>query len=326
MKEPLQAEMQQDELPEVVQSHGQGVLSMSNEATTNALMARELGLIQAQMSMARQYPRDEYRSLEKLRKTCQRRAFAEEAIYARPQGRKKDENGNWVDNVITGPSVKLARVIAQRWGNLFVMFNIQPTDPGWVQLSARVIDLETNTMQEHSDRFRARIFRKATKATRYKPAQPDRWIELFDTEEGLADGELRSLMNRKFAFCERAAILKVIPRDIVDELMAEARATMRKDAEEIAKNPELLKTRIVKGFSAYGVSVDMIQGWANCSIDDLSPDQIQQLLEIGTSLKDGHSVREDHFVVPGAQTPAQKAMEEAAAKAKRAQKEESENE
>lgn len=314
MTETYEPEIDREPLPEVAQQHGQGVLSLSNEATTNALMARELGLIQAQMGMARMYPRDENVALEKLRKTCQRRAFAEEAIYARPQGKTKDEQGNWVDNMVTGPSVKLARVIAQRWGNLFVMFNIQPTDPGWVQLSARVIDLETNTMQEHSDRFRARIFRRATKATRWKPAQPDRWIELFDTEEGLADGELRTLMNRKFAFCERAAILKVVPRDIVDELMAEARATMRKDAEELAKNPEMLKKRIVKGFAAYGVTVEMIQGWADCSIDNLSPDQIQQLLEIGTSLKDGHSVREDHFVVPGAQTPAQKAMEDAKAK------------
>src|SRR5215510_3409806 len=74
--------------------------------------------IQAAITVALRFQRNEDAAFAKLMRACQRTSFAEDASYAFPRGKVQDkETGQWKENIVSGPSVHLAREAARVWGN-----------------------------------------------------------------------------------------------------------------------------------------------------------------------------------------------------------------
>jgi len=73
-----------------------------------AMAARTVAEIQAQVFMAKQYPRDENQARARILRACQRPGLASKAIYTYPKGGQR----------VSGPSIRLAEAMAQAWGNL----------------------------------------------------------------------------------------------------------------------------------------------------------------------------------------------------------------
>jgi hypothetical protein len=93
--------------------------------------------VQARLVIAKKFPRNQHAAYEKIMGACKRPFLAEQAIYAYPKGRE----------VVTGPSIRLAEVLAQNWGN--IDFGIEEIDQknGVSVARAYAWDLETNVQQ-----------------------------------------------------------------------------------------------------------------------------------------------------------------------------------
>ena len=70
--------------------------------------ARAIAEVQAALVIARQNPRDERASMDRILIACQRPGLANAAVYHYSRG----------GSDISGPSIRLAEAIAQSWGNL----------------------------------------------------------------------------------------------------------------------------------------------------------------------------------------------------------------
>jgi len=79
---------------------------------------RAIQEVQAQVILARRFPRDILLARKKILDECQRPRFAEIALYQYPRGKKKNEAGQWVANIVAGPSIRLAEVMARSFTNM----------------------------------------------------------------------------------------------------------------------------------------------------------------------------------------------------------------
>ena len=69
----------------------------------------DLSEIQSAIVVAQSRPRDEKKAYDRIMKACERHGLASQASYLFPRGGKK----------VTGPSIRLAEVLAQNWGNIW---------------------------------------------------------------------------------------------------------------------------------------------------------------------------------------------------------------
>ena len=105
-----------------------------NNAVAEVAAQREIAEVQAQIFMARQFPRDEVSAVDKIMKACTRESLAETATYTYARG----------GTDISGPSIRLAETIAQCWGN--ISFGVRELEQrnGESKVEAYAWDLETN--------------------------------------------------------------------------------------------------------------------------------------------------------------------------------------
>ncbi|GMA59703.1 hypothetical protein GCM10025859_59930 [Alicyclobacillus fastidiosus] len=105
--------------------------------TTEMMVSRQAQEVQAAMVIAKRFPRDQYQAFNRIMEACERRKLAEESTYEYSRGSSK----------VSGPSIRLAEVLAQCWGN--VDYGIMELDQknGESQVMAYAWDLETNTRQ-----------------------------------------------------------------------------------------------------------------------------------------------------------------------------------
>jgi hypothetical protein len=232
-----------------------------------AVSSRQAQEIQAAMVIAQRFPRDEEAAIARIMTACKRLKLAEKAMYKYARGGTK----------ITGPSIRLAEVMARAWGN--VDFGIVELDQrqGESDVMAYCWDLETNTRQ-------TKIF-----------TQPHARYSKERGLHALADPrDIYEQVANMGARRMRACILGIIPGDVQDLAIEECRTTILGD------NTEPLIDRLrkaVKEFAEYGVTLAMIEARFGHRLDAAEPSDLVDLREIYQSMRDGMSKREDWFDV-----------------------------
>lgn len=234
-------------------------------ATTEAIVSRQAQEVQAAMVIAKRFPRDENTAYAKIMKACQRLRLAEDAAYEFPRGGTK----------VTGPSIRLAEVLAQHWGNIDYGIMELENKLGESQVMAYAWDLETNTRR--SMVFTVKHERKAKGS-----------IQRLDDPR-----DIYELVANQGARRVRACILGVIPGDVVDEALDACHTTL------VSGQKEPLSDRIRKMIaafqSAYQVSQAMLEKYIGCKADAFSENDFLRLRNVYKSLKDGMGKREDYF-------------------------------
>lgn len=243
-------------LPQVVDSEAPAVLA-------DAVAQREIAEVQAAMTIAKRFPRNQAKALDRIMVACQRPTLAEGALYSYARG----------GTDITGPSIRLAEAIAQQWGNL--QFGIRELDQraGESTVEAFAWDLETNTRQTKT--FQVKHYRH-TKKGGYNLSDPR------DIYELVANQGARRL---------RACILGVIPGDIVEAAQVQCEVTLNAKADI---SPETVK-KMVELFASFKVSKEMIEARIQRRLESITPAQIISLRKVYNSLKDGMSKAADWF-------------------------------
>lgn len=226
--------------------------------------------IQGMVYMAKQFPRDTFQSWQRIKEACSRKTLAEVASYAYPRGGEK----------VSGPSIRLAEVLAQNWGNMTYGVMELEQKNGESQCLAYAWDLETNVRSEML--FTVKHERRTKKEGIKKLDDPR---DVYETVANMGS-------RRK-----RACILAIIPKDIVDAAEEECEQTLK------GNNKEPIADRLKKmldRFAEFGVTKDMIEKRAGFKFESFTEKDVLELGKIYNSLKDGVAKREDFFEVVAA--------------------------
>lgn len=233
---------------------------------------RAIAEVQAAMTVAKRFPRDENAALQRILKACQRRSLAESALYAYPRG----------NETVTGPSIRLAECIAQKWGNLEFGIRELSQAGGVSEVEAYAMDLETNTRQ-------TKIFHVPHRRHTQKGSYP--LTDPRDIYEHVANQGARRL---------RACILGVIPGDVVEEAIAECERTVKRGDEPI----EARLKKMVEAFEPLGVSQAQIEKRLNHKLETTSETELLNLRKIYRTLNDGFADVSQFFEPVAAKTAA----------------------
>lgn len=234
-------------------------------ALAQSSASREMEEVKGQIFMAQQFPRNIIAAEQRILDACKRPALAETAVYSYPRGGQKVE----------GPSIRMAEVLAQNWGN--ISFGVKELEQreGESVAMAYAWDLETNTRQEKT--FTVKHTRKAGQKLK-KLTDPR------DIYEMVANNGARRL---------RACILGVVPGDIVEKAIQECDRTMQ------GNNSKPLKERVSDALKAfkekYRVTQEQIEDRFGYNTSAFTERDINDLLKIYNSLKDGMSTPADWF-------------------------------
>jgi len=248
-----------DNLPSEATHESNGMMEV---ATTRA--AQE---VQAAMVIAKRFPRDQQASFSRIMTACRRRILAEASQYAFPRG----------GQTVTGPSIRLAEVLAQAWGNLACgTIELEQRDGESVMMSY-AWDLETNT---RCDKIFSVPHVRDTRNGRKKLE------DARDVYEMTANMGARRL---------RACILAVIPGDVVEAAIAECDKTLKGNSTE----PLIDRVRkMVSAFSELSVTVEMLERRVGHRLDATNDLELVQLRKIYQSIKDNMASREQFFPTP----------------------------
>lgn len=251
-----------------------GVNSEGRDVAVFAESSREQAHVMAAFTMAYKKPRIEGNVIEKLNTSCCRYGFAEKVTYSFPRGK----------SMVTGGSIYLAREVARLWGNNEHGFEIVQDDEETRTVRGYAIDYETNTRTKSDASFKKLIQRKNKDGETYWVVPDER--------------DLRELTNKHGAIAKRNAIFELIPKDIVDGAIAQAKKTVAKGYKEGAFDPVAL----IKSFKTIGVSSAMIEEYCGCGVSAITPEQYAELRGIFAAIKDGTAEKEEYFGADEAKT------------------------
>ncbi len=241
--------------------------SEQSGALAQAQGSKAVQEIQAALTIAMHNPRDENKSYQRIIRACQRPVLADHALYAYPKG----------GQTVTGPSIRLAEVLAQNWGNISTGVREISQTNGVSEVEAFAWDLETN--------FQAtKIFHvkheRYTKNGSYKITDPR---------------EIYELIANNGARRQRACILAVIPGDIVDAAVEECAKTSASGQEPLADRVR----KMISAFDELGVKVEHLEKRLGHNMDATIETEIVTLKSIYKSIKDGMASREQFFDIGG---------------------------
>ncbi|MBT2572644.1 hypothetical protein KK159_12070 [Bacillus velezensis] len=248
--------------------------------TTEAMVSRQAQEVQAAMVIAKKFPRDVFAAFDRIKKACERRLLAENAVYEYPRGGTK----------VSGPSIRLAEALAQNWGNIDYGIMELEQKAGESSVMAYAWDLETNTRQ-------TKIF--TVKHERKAKGTVTKLNDARDIYEMVANQGARRL---------RSCILGVIPGDIVDAAVDMCQKTL------INGHKEPLEDRLRNALSTFkkefGITKEMIEEYIGSNVDAFTEQDFLKIGRIYTSLRDGMAKKEDYFNVKATGATKSKAEEE----------------
>lgn len=213
---------------------------------------------------------------------------AQECLYALIRRKKKDSDDE-ENKPIEGPSIRLAEIAAQMYGNCRIdarVIHVDRTEK-FVEAEGLFHDLETNMLSRSTVRRRI-----STKHGR-----------LFSDDMIVVTG------NAACAIAKRNAILAGVPRGVYRPAYQAARAIVAGTAETLSKKRE----NAIKAFASFGVTPAQIMDTLGVSSElEIKVDHVATLRGMYSALKNGEATVEEMFPVEtkpaAAKTPAAPAV------------------
>lgn len=241
----------------------------TDTSSTAVEQSRAFSEVQSAMLVAKRFPRDQIACMDKILQACTRPSLAERATYAFPRGRE----------LVTGPSIHLAQVMAQCWGNMDYgmreMSRFTKDGTASSEVMAFAWDLETNTKRHLT--FFVKHWRD-TKQGGYA----------LRDERDIAELILNQASRRI-----RACILGIIPNDVAEAAEAQCETTL---ANKGGAPQDQIK-KLLEAFKAYGIESDHIVKRVSHRLDSINQAEILQLKKIYASIRDGMAKPGDFFEV-----------------------------
>lgn len=220
--------------------------------------------IDVQISTAKAYPRNITRAVNNaIAIVTMDSETAKTCTYSVPRGRK----------AITGPSVHLAKILAQVWGNLRVEAKVVSIDAKQVTSESVCFDLENNLA------IKAQVKRSII-------GKAGRFNEDMITVTG----------NAANSIALRNAVLSVIPRSVVDKVYSAAKQRITGDLSDKTKLIAKRKQVFDALKDAYNLTeMEIFSAVGKAGLDHITADDLVVLIGIGTAIKDGDTTVEMAF-------------------------------
>lgn len=234
-----------------------------------AIEAAQRAEYDIQIATAKKYPRNLVRVKENcLAMVTMDKETAETCRYALPRGGK----------TVSGPSVHLARMMAQQYGNIRVDAKIKQITDKQVISEAVAFDLETNCA--------VRIEVRRSIIDKYGKRYNDDMITVTG--------------NAANAISFRNAVLSVIPKSLTDICY---NAALRQITGDLSSEDKIIAARnkAIEYFKGnFNVTEEQILKAINLrSINQIREEQIADLRGIMQALKDGDTTPEEVFNIQG---------------------------
>ena len=266
------ARAQTDIMPDQQRHESGNALAANSEA-------RAIASVKAQVIMAKQFPRDPSYAMSRILEECKRPTLAEHAVYSFPRGKE----------TVTGPSIRLAEVMARNFGNMTFGYEVLERRPaqgktaataGSSIIRAYAWDLETNLLIDRQ--FEVKHWR-STKSGGYAITD-DR--DIYELEANMSARRIR------------ACILQMIPGDVTDAAVAACRKTASSGIIEMMANPDSrakLVNQMLRIYAKMGVTQEDLEDALNAKVDNWTADTMLKLKEMKNSLEDGTVTMGDYF-------------------------------
>jgi hypothetical protein len=231
--------------------------------------------IQSAYMVALNNPRSQEGARTKIIEACKRPSFAAKAEYSKPVGGKK----------IIGPSIRFAETALREWGNVLTDIQVVHEDENVRRTKIMVIDLETNTAYSKEIQVTKTVERKEKNLYGRIPISSrlntnnERTCIVRATDDEMHNKEA-SLISKAV----RTEGLRIIPADIVEDALDEARLTLRN---RDAKDPKAAQRKVFDSFSAIGVKPSDIEEYLGHSCDQIVPAELQDLRGMYSAIAEG---------------------------------------
>ena len=231
-------------------------VKVSEVQDISVIYNQDKAVIDTQISTAKAYPRN-------MKKAVENSVFivtldeetASTCSYSLPRAGK----------VITGPTVHLAKIIAQNWGNLRIEAKVVSIDRTTLTSQAIAFDLENNLA------IKVEVKRSIM------------------TKTGRMNDDMITVTgNASNAIAMRNAILNVIPKAVIDKIYNEAKNKITGDLSDDTKLT-VKRKKVLDGFkTTYDVSEqEVLQAIGKAAIEHITQDDLVVLIGIGQAIKDG---------------------------------------
>ncbi|MGL4971835.1 MAG: hypothetical protein ACRC6H_01695 [Culicoidibacterales bacterium] len=233
-------------------------LITTEHVSTEMIYQQDKAQIDTQIATAKAYPRNMKKAVEDSIFTATLDVeTASSCTYSLPRGGKP----------ISGPSVHLALILAQNWGNLRIEAKISSIDNKSITSQAVCFDLEKNIA------IKVEVKRSIM------------------TKNGRMNDDMITVTgNAANSISLRNAILKVIPKAVVDKVSKSAKQLITGD---ISDETKFIKKRnsVLEGFkNTYGVTEEeVLTVLGKPSTANITADDLVTLIGYAQSIKDGDS-------------------------------------
>lgn len=232
--------------------------SMSAEQIQNVetIYQQDKAMVDVQISTAKTYPRNIKRATENaIAIVTMDMETAATCTYAVPRGGKS----------IQGPSVHLAKILAQTWGNMRVEAKVLSVDAKHLTSQAVAFDLENN--------LAIKVEVKRSIMTKTGRMNDDMIVVTGNAANSIA---------------LRNAVLSVIPRAIVDKVYLSAKQTITGDVSDKTKMLKRRKQVFSGLMDTYNLTeAEVLKAVNRAAIDHIDADDLVALIGIGQAIKDG---------------------------------------
>lgn len=187
------------------------------------------------------------------------------------------------DKIITGPSVHLAKILAQCWGNMRIDAKVVSIDDRQITSEAVCFDLENNLA------IKTQIKRSIMQHEWINGKRSGRMIRMNDDM-------ITVIGNASNSIAMRNAILSVIPRGVVDKAYNAVKRLIAGELNDKDKLTAATKKTFDYFKDTYGVTEkEVLDAIKKAAVEHITPDDIVILRGFETAIKGGDSSFESIF-------------------------------
>jgi hypothetical protein len=289
-----------------------GSVEIRKESETGvaAAAAREQAIIGAEYIAAERHPRRWGDVRVRMMDHCSRPRFAEVSRYRKPVGKKYD-NGQWIEQFATGFTIRMAETLAQEMGNVKPWSQVTYEDDMLRIVRIGVTDLERNVPWSREVSFARTVERRGKKR---KPAEKNPATaaaiapngDEYDGPEGrevlsvrmnskgeptflvrATEDELRAKVNSEMSKTHRDFIIKLTPRDLLEDWEDMVYATMQKADKA---DPQAAVKRWVDSFHRAGIAEPSdLEHYVGRPAASWNDKDVALLRELAQAIKEGQT-------------------------------------
>lgn len=267
-------------------------LTSQRETSAAAVAARERAIVEAEYIMAERHPRNWMDVRAAMLDHCSRPRFSEFTRYARKVGSKL-VNGEWVDEIARGFTIRFAQTLAQEMRNVKPFVLVTYEDDMLRIVRFGVVDLERNL-----PRSREVAIAKVAERRGKKRKGSDEWeapegretVSVRLNSEGIptytvkaTPEELRAKINAEESRTIRDFILRLCPPDILEDCEDKVYITL---GAEDKRDPKAAVKRLCDRFQEFGIRPSDLETYMGRPVKDWTLVDIKELRELGASIRD----------------------------------------